>query len=204
MTRDEWLKWRLKGIGASDAPIIMGKSPWKTIDQLWEEKVTGIDNYKDNPSMARGRELEDTARALFSKLQDVEVFPKNIIHPEWKFLRASLDGMTIERDLIVEIKCPNKKDHKEALDGKAPEKYYPQCQHQLLVTGLPKMYYFSYSPSFKEQEGACVEVLADDEYIEDMRTAEKHFWCAVINKIKPSELPLALYLSFDPCAYEGL
>lgn len=34
----EWEKFRLQKIGASDAPIIMGVSPWKTPFQLWLEK----------------------------------------------------------------------------------------------------------------------------------------------------------------------
>ena len=36
---EEWLDWRKKGIGSSDAPIIMGVSPWKTPFELWEEKT---------------------------------------------------------------------------------------------------------------------------------------------------------------------
>lgn len=44
----EWEKFRLQKIGASDAPIIMGVSPWKTPFQLWLEKtgqITGIKTF---------------------------------------------------------------------------------------------------------------------------------------------------------------
>ncbi len=38
---DEWLKWRDNGIGASDAPTIMGETRWKPPDSLLREKVYG-------------------------------------------------------------------------------------------------------------------------------------------------------------------
>ena len=34
----EWFEWRKTGITASDMPIIMGVSPYKTPWQLWAEK----------------------------------------------------------------------------------------------------------------------------------------------------------------------
>ena len=39
MTREEWLQLRRKGIGGSDASVIMGKNPYRSILQLWEEKT---------------------------------------------------------------------------------------------------------------------------------------------------------------------
>ena len=59
----EWLNYRREGIGASDASIIMGKSKYKTIQELWEEK-TGLvepDN-KTNFIQKKGHDLEIKAR----------------------------------------------------------------------------------------------------------------------------------------------
>ena len=39
---EEWLQWRSKGVTASDIPIILGLSPYKTRWQLWAEKVGRI------------------------------------------------------------------------------------------------------------------------------------------------------------------
>ena len=39
MNREEWLKERKKGIGGSDAATVLGKNPWKTNVELWEEKT---------------------------------------------------------------------------------------------------------------------------------------------------------------------
>ena len=34
----KWLEWRGQGIGASDAPAVMGENPWKSADYLLKEK----------------------------------------------------------------------------------------------------------------------------------------------------------------------
>ncbi|MCJ7483244.1 MAG: YqaJ viral recombinase family protein, partial [Thermodesulfovibrionales bacterium] len=31
---EEWLSWRRNGIGASDAPVVMGLSPWQKAGEL--------------------------------------------------------------------------------------------------------------------------------------------------------------------------
>ena len=35
----EWHRWRRQGIGASDAPVIMGETPFKTPRTLWSIKT---------------------------------------------------------------------------------------------------------------------------------------------------------------------
>ncbi len=39
MSRDEWLIERRKGIGGSDASIILGLNKWKTPFELWLDKT---------------------------------------------------------------------------------------------------------------------------------------------------------------------
>ena len=38
---DSWKEWRREGIGASDAPVIMGVSPYRKIGSLMREKILG-------------------------------------------------------------------------------------------------------------------------------------------------------------------
>lgn len=181
MSRSEWLEWRRGGIGASDAPSIMGVSPWSTPYQTWEKKVAPAHEI-DNSSMKRGRDLEGPARAEFENQIGVSVFAENtesVLNP---WLKASLDGICQENKVLVEIKCPNRIDHQTALDKKVPEKYYPQCQHQMAVTGLPGMYYFSYDGS----KGVIVEVPRDDAYINGQLFPKlKQFWEGVVNLVPP-------------------
>ena len=177
MNHQQWLDWRRGGLGASDAPIVMGVSPFKTLRQLWEDKVHGKEE-EDNPGMKRGREMEEEARRSFEKIMDVSVFPTRKVHKDMDWLRATLDGIDLDEKVMVEIKCPNKEDHALALSKKVPEKYYPQCQHQMLVTGLSSMYYFSYDG----ENGVVLELRRNDDYIAEMLEKEKAFWSKVVNK----------------------
>lgn len=167
----EWLEFRRKKIGASDAPVIMEVSPWKTPYQLWLEK-TGTSNSSTTPHQQRGHDLEETARQVFEKRTGMIMFPKVMLHPSFDWMMASLDGIDIDGKSIVEIKCPGQTDHEIAKEGKIPEKYFPQLQHQLAVTGLEMAFYFSFDGS----EGIILEVEKDDAFIDKMLDREKTFW----------------------------
>lgn len=178
---DSWTQWRKKGIGSSDAPVIMGTSPWKTPLQLWEEKLGLTKGFQGNFATQRGHELEPKARAAFELEMGHDFPPILAEHMNFPFIRASLDGFCKELDAILEIKCPGKDDHDLAKSGKVPEKYWPQIQHQLLVTGASKCYYYSYDG----ESGVKVEVLPDTQYCEKLLKAEIEFWDLVENKIQP-------------------
>lgn len=62
---EEWLKWRALGITATDIPVILGLSPYKTPWQLWAEKIGRINppDLSGNPNIQRGVALEDKARS---------------------------------------------------------------------------------------------------------------------------------------------
>ena len=58
---------RKKGIGASDAACVLGRNPYKTNVELWEEK-TGIrqsEDISDKPHVKYGTEAEQYLRELF-------------------------------------------------------------------------------------------------------------------------------------------
>ena len=166
----EWLAWRRSKIMASDAPIIMGVSPYKSPEKLLEEKIQCYER-PGNQWMQRGIDLEPKALSEFEKEKNLIMFPCVGIHDNG-WMAASFDGMTLEEDCIVEIKCPGKKDHAMALEGKIPDKYYPQIQHQIYVSGLNMAYYFS----FDGERGVTIEVNKDEIYIENMIAKLFDFW----------------------------
>ncbi len=170
-------------IGSSDAPAIMGVSPWRTRYQLWLDKL-GLGNPQmDNYAMRMGRTTEEEARCEFERQTGLTMFPKIIYHEEHDFVRASLDGIDLEHNNIVEIKCPGKIDHESALDGVVPEKYIPQLQHQIFVTGLDKVNYFSYTTDSNK----TIQVYRDQNYIDNMFKEQCKFWECVQNA-EPPEL----------------
>lgn len=177
----EWHEFRRSKIGASDAPPIMGVSPWKTAYQLFEEKMEFRTHQINSVQTLRGINLEPEALRKFEELTGYLMSPKVIIHPTIEYMMASLDGLELEGKAIVEIKCPGQKDHQYALDGQVPEKYIPQLQHQLEVSGLQKMYYFSYNvTSWK-----IIEVYKDENYINNLLKKEKEFFECITNKTPP-------------------
>ena len=167
----EWLQFRRAHIGASDAIAIMGLSPWCSPLKLYEQKVFNFDE-EENQYMARGKSLEPIALQCFEFETDLCMFPMVALHDTIPWMSASFDGITLEKDAILEIKCPGKKDHGTALEGKIPIKYYPQLQHQIEVSGLDFTYYYS----FDGKLGVSLVVKRDQEFIERMLEKEFEFW----------------------------
>jgi putative phage-type endonuclease len=177
----EWIEMRKGKIGSSDAPVIMGVSPWTTPYQKWEEKLGLTAKQKQTIYMERGIELEEQARQVFEKETGLIMSPQVIQHPTIDYMIASLDGIDVSQKNIVEIKCPGFKDHESALDGHVPDKYYPQLQHQMTVCGLDKAYYFSYDG----QSGKILEVYRNADYEDLMLLKEAEFWNYMQNFIPP-------------------
>lgn len=178
----EWLENRKKFIGASDAPILMGKSPWRTPYQLWQDKLGLSEPQPGNPAMRRGTEMEPVAREAFEKEFSLEVFPQVVYHKEYKFMMASLDGLTLDGKTAVEIKCPGESTHYLALLGEVPKHYMTQLQHQMACADLDSIWYYS----FNGKSGASVHVERDDDYISKMIDQEIIFWECVLESSPPS------------------
>lgn len=169
----DWLHWRRGGIGSSDAPIIMGVSPWSTPFQLWQEKTGRVKREMSNFATERGNMLEPKARADYELRSGIEMPPILCQHKDYPFMRASMDGGNEQLRCGLEIKCPGKKDHEIALiEGRVPEKYMPQIQHQLMVTGFEWIDYFS----FDGEKGVSIRVYPDMEYIARLTQKEIEFW----------------------------
>lgn len=195
----EWYAWRNNHIGSSDAPAILGVSPWKTRYQLWREKVENLPPEDSTPAMRRGLFLEDAARQAHFEMTGVMTAPKCLESKEYPFMAASLDGINSDGSLILEIKCPNGEDHEMAKRGMIPRKYFPQIQHQMIVADVRKCHYFSFDGS----EGALVEVERDSELIAELIAEEKEFWRQV-TEMDPPPLAEADYVSREDDEWKEL
>lgn len=177
----EWLELRRTKIGASDSPIIMGVSPWKTPRELWCEKVGISISPKRSPQMKRGLDKEAEARREFEKQTGILVFPAVVFSDKYDFMMASLDGMDIDRENIVEIKVPGKEDHEMAMDGVIPEKYIPQLMKQMIVCNLDHAFYFSWN----EKSSKVIEIEKNSNYCVQLIAKETEFWSYVEDFIAP-------------------
>lgn len=175
---DEWLAWRRGGLGASDAPVVMGLSPWQTDQELLLLKTGQRAERPANGAMERGKRLEPVARLAFVQHCGIQVEPVCVQSCEHPWMRASLDGLSADGGHVLEIKCPGEKDHRLAAAGSVPKKYFPQLQHILAVTGLAEIFYWS----FRFEHNVLLKVERDESFIAQMLEKEVDFWtrvCAV-------------------------
>jgi len=173
---EAWKNLRKDKIGASDAAAIMGVSPWTTPHTLWTYKM-GLAEPEMNSAMQRGVEMEEAARSAFNSVYETDTKAAVYIDDVYPWLMASLDGVSSDKKTVVEIKCCGQKDHDIAVSGNVPEKYWPQLQHQLYVTGLKEMWYFSYRSSFDYK---ALQIKRNDDYISKLIEAEKEFYRRMI------------------------
>lgn len=173
----EWLALRRKHVCASDAFEVMGLSPWTSRQEALERKQGIRPEKEKNYLMERGTKLEPIARRVAEEMLGNLFIPGVYQNTEHPFMLASLDGVCIDNKMILEVKCTNKKNHELAKNGKIPEYYMPQVQHQIAVCQVDCCHYFS----FDGDSGVVVVVDRDDKFIENMIAMEWEFYQEMIN-----------------------
>lgn len=193
----EWYEWRKAGIGASDAPIIMGDSPYMTKQELWDIKKGLTQAKPTNYIQALGHKFEPIARGSFEFIVDADFPPCRVEHSEMPWLRASLDGFSEQRKEILEIKMVGQAAL-GSFDKKNPKplkRHYAQIQHQLMVTGFDICHYYCYTltPSKEAIEDVCFfEVRRDDKYIlEELFPKLYEFWKSLKEEKQVGPIALA-------------
>lgn len=181
----DWHNFRLKGIGSSDAGVLMGFNQWKSVTDLWSEKACfSKPKFQSNSNIDRGVRLEPAVRAHVELMYDMDMPSLDgMIHPEFDFIRANLDGWNNEEKILLECKAPNEKAHRSAVDGMVPDYYYPQVQHQLLVMENDMAIY----ASIFNNKVAIVEVDVNKEFQERLLHREIEFWGFVTRKERPPD-----------------
>lgn len=178
MTREEWLQLRRKGIGGSDALVIMGKNPYRSILQLWEEKTGKLPVTDDgNEYTYWGNVMEPIIRKEFMNRTGLKVRQKHamIFHKDYPYLFADVDGIvTDERGekCIFEAKTASQYKAEQWEDG-VPEEYILQVQHYLEVCGMDKAYIAALIGGNKF---VFHTIYRDDELIRNLISREKEFW----------------------------
>lgn len=168
----EWLAYRLAKFNASESAAVLGLSPWQTPYQLWLQKTGRSEGCKVNQAMLRGTELEPAARAAYEAQTDLVMQP--IVLEAGRY-SASLDGMTLDGDLILEIKCPLRGTRsdlwQDVAAGQVPEHYQVQVQHQLMVSRAQTAHLWVYDGS----RGLLHEINRNEEYMARIQTAWEAF-----------------------------
>lgn len=173
MLTKEDLKYRETRIGASDAPIIMGISEYKTPLALWEEKHGLIPLQETTRAMQLGNEIEDEAREFFYNKTGIRVKPSRIEHSKFPWMFATLDGISDCGKVVLEIKRPKKEVMEMAKNGIVRSDYFCQMQHQSACVKPDEMFYLCYH---NENYNYMVDVNPCQDYIDTLLQKEKEFY----------------------------
>lgn len=177
LSREEWLKYRTKGIGGSDVSIIAGINPFKSVHQLWLEKTGQIEPEQTDSDYAHfGSLLEPIVRKEFTARTGIKVRQKHMLlqSEDYPFMFADLDGVINEDGEMAVFEAKTASAYKQEVweDG-VPAPYILQVQHYMAVTGAKRTYiaalvggnHFFYHV-----------VERDEEMIGKIIAMEKYFW----------------------------
>lgn len=194
---DEWFAARLGKATASRMADICAKtktgysaSRENYAMELALEIITNrkTDSYT-NSAMQWGVDKEPEARAAYEVatgnfVQEVGLYD----HPGVPMSAASPDGL-VGDDGLIEIKCPESKQHLRNLISRTPDtKYIMQMQWQMACTGRQWCDFVSYDPRFPEQHQLLiVRVPRDSKLIEDLEKEVRSFRAevdAIVEKLR--------------------
>ena len=144
MSYEEWLEYRRKGIGGSDASVVCGINRYKPPVELWLDKTGQLPPQEAGEAAYWGTQLETFVRAEFTKRTGIEVTRRSELlqSEEYPFMLANLDGICEVPDVgtcIFEAKTASAYKVGEWEDA-IPDEYALQLAHYMAVTGYAGAY----------------------------------------------------------------
>lgn len=187
LSREEWLKYRTKGIGGSDVSIIAGINHFKSVHQLWLEKTGQTEPEQTDSEFAHfGTLLEPIVRKEFMERTGIKVRQKHMLlqSSDYPFMFADLDGEINDNGEKAIFEAKTASAYKqEVWEEGIPAEYMLQIQHYMAVTGAKKTYVAALVGG---NHFYHYEVARDDEMISKIIVMEKYFWeTYVIGGVEP-------------------
>lgn len=184
--REDWLEKRRHSIGGSDAAAIMGLNPYNGAYALWAEKTGRIQpkDLSEVEAVRLGVDLEDYVAHRFMEKTGKKVRRENSIlyNEDIPFAHATVDRLVVGEDAGLECKTTSALNLKRFKNGDFPATYYCQCQHYMMVTGMPKWYL---AVLVLGREFLVFEIERVEEDIAALRGAEETFWRCVEDDVPP-------------------
>lgn len=178
--------FRRRGIGGSDANVILSGDA-EAIVRLWREK-RGEEAPQDLSSrlpVMLGCWTEEFNRQWYQSLTGYLVTRagETVVPDEHRWRRATLDGYVDALGAVWEAK------HTSAFakNGEILERYMPQLQHNMAVSGADRALL---SVLFGNHKWELFEVAADWLYQEELLIAEARFWDCVRSGERPIAAPV--------------
>lgn len=185
--REDWLAYRNRGIGGSDAATVCGVNKYKSPIELWLEKTGQVPPEEAGEAAYWGSRMESLIRDEFSLRTGIKVITVNQIlqSVDYPFMLANLDGVCrcpTHGKCIFEAKTANAFKADEWEGDKVPHEYFLQTQHYLCVTGFNGIYIAVLigGNTFKWKF-----IKRDEEAISMLIRYERDFWTHVQDDVPP-------------------
>lgn len=197
LTREEWLSYRRRGIGGSDAAAVLGVSPFTTARDLYYDKrgiVSAVEDDSNWVQLEVGHLLEDLVARIFAKKTGYRIYQRKKMfqHPDYPFMLADLDYFVELPDgttAILECKTTNYNAKGKWWDGKeeiVPLNYVLQGRHYMAVMDIGQVFYCCLYAN-NEDSAIIRRIERDMEYESEMIALEENFWTNhVLAEIPPS------------------
>ncbi len=175
MSREEWIHYRQKAIGGSDAAAIIGLNRFSSPYYIWADKLGKIPPKEETEAMRIGHDLEDYVAKRFVEATGKRVRRENAIlyNPNYPFAHANVDRLIIGEDAGLECKTTSYLNMRKYANGEYPDNYYVQCMHYMMVTGCLKWYL---AVLVLGKEFLWFEIERDENEISALATEEEKFW----------------------------
>jgi putative phage-type endonuclease len=186
-----WMKARKRRLGGSEIASVLRLSPYKTRRELWEEKT----GRRESPSIGhlphvrRGIEAEPIARALLEERRGVKYTTPMLVHPQYPWAVASLDGLCDYHTLEIKTMAAGKHNDVK-MRGEIPDYYAIQLHWGLWIAEALRLparsgLFASYRPEDGTMHEAWVQ--RDDNLWMAMERAAIEFWGWVETDTVPPE-----------------
>ena len=185
LDREEWLRYRKRGLGGSDAGAVCGMNPYRTAMQVYDDKTTDATEETDNEAMRQGRELEDYVARRFMEAAGKKVRRANFMYydEENPFMLADVDRMIVGENAGLECKTASPYLADRWKNGEIPVSYQIQCYHYMSVCNADAWYI---AVVIFGREFKYYRIERDEEVISDLRQIERNFWEShILKRILP-------------------
>lgn len=186
LTHKEWLEWRKKGIGGSDAGAICGMNKYRSPIAVYLDKTADeVVEKPMNEAMRLGHDFEDYVKRRWMEETEKTAVRENYMlqHDEYPWMLADIDRRVVGENAGLECKtCSPYAAGKWENDG-IPQEYVIQCLHYMAVTGAERWYL----ACLIYQQGMQYRVIErDEDAINALIQVEKDFW---LNNVMKHEMP---------------
>lgn len=186
LEKSEWLAYRKRGIGGSDAGAVCGLNPYRTAIQVYYDKTTTEIQQTDNEAMRQGRDLEDYVARRFMEATGKKVRRANAMyyHEDHPFMLADVDRMIVGENAGLECKTASPYMEDRWKDGNVPVHYLIQCHHYMAVCGADAWYI---AALILGRGFVYYRIDRDEELISSLIQIETNFWKEhVLKKVLPA------------------